>query len=307
MGGIPERHEIETFLALTEELHFGRTAERLHVSTARVSQTVRKLERRVGAQLFTRTSRRVEPTELGRQLAEELRPAWRAVGAAVQRAAEAARGRTGVLRVAFAGPAAGQLLIGIAELFREGLPEWEVALREASFVEQLALLREGGVDLVLAEFALQDAELVMGPVLVSEPRMLAVAAGHPLAGGRSVGPEDLAGVPLVQLPAQLPESFRADRTPARTPGGRPIPAGPVGGTLNEILTLVGAGLGVFPVGAQARRYHARPDVAYLPMAGAPPVEWGLLWHRDRDTPAGRAFGRAACQLLGLAGGAADRP
>lgn len=57
-----ERHELEAFLTLAEELHFGRTAERLHVSTARISQTIAKLERRTGVPLFVRTSRRVEPT-----------------------------------------------------------------------------------------------------------------------------------------------------------------------------------------------------------------------------------------------------
>ncbi|MFJ9610312.1 LysR substrate-binding domain-containing protein [Kitasatospora sp. NPDC101176] len=333
---MPERHEIETFLVLSEELHFGRTAERLHVSTARVSQTVRKLERRVGAPLFARTSRRVEPTAIGRQLAEELGPAWRAVGAAVQRATDAAHGQAGELRVAYAEPAAGQLLFGVAELFRARLARWEVVLREAPLLQRLDLLRAGEVDLVFAEFPLLSPELVMGPVLVSEPRMLAVPAGHRLAEAASVAPEDLLGVPFVRLPADLPESFRADRGPGSVlgggapgdlssgggpsdaaPGGGPsgsvaprgAPAprpsvgeasalGPVGGTLNEVLMLVGAGLGVFPVGAQTRRYHARPDVVYRPLAGAAPVEWGLLWHRDRSTAAGRAFVRAAQELLG---------
>ena len=57
-----ERHELDAFLTLAEELHFGRTAERLHISTTRVSQTIAKLERRVGVPLFNRTSRRVELT-----------------------------------------------------------------------------------------------------------------------------------------------------------------------------------------------------------------------------------------------------
>ncbi|MEU8510924.1 LysR family transcriptional regulator [Kitasatospora sp. NPDC048722] len=296
-----ERHEIEAFLALAEELHFGRTAERLHVSTARISQTVRKLERRVGAPLFVRTSRRVEPTALGAQLAEELRPAWEAVGAAVRRVADAGHGRTGTLRVAFAGPAAGQLLVGVAERFRGRLPGWEAALREAELVDRLALLRAGEVDLVFAEYPLSEPDLVPGPVLVSEPRMLALPAGHPLALQDDVTPEQLADLPLVHLPSAVPESFRADRTPTRTPAGRPISPGPEGGTLNEILTLVGAGRGAFPLGAQARRYHPRPDVAYRPLADAPPVQWGLIHHRDRPTPATEAFNRAAQDLLGVDG------
>ncbi|MFD7451976.1 LysR family transcriptional regulator [Kitasatospora sp. NPDC059827] len=295
-----ERHEIEAFLALSEELHFGRTAERLHVSTARISQTVRKLERRVGAPLFARTSRRVEPTALGAQLAQELRPAWEAVGAAVRRVADAGHGRTGTLRVAFAGPAAGQLLIGVAERFRERLPGWDATLREAELVDRIRLLRAGEVDLVFAEYPLREPDLVPGPVLVSEPRMIALPAGHPLAQQDAVTPEELAGIPLVRLPAAVPESFRADRTPARTPAGRPIPSGPEGGTLNEILSLVGAGRAAFPLGAQARRYHPRPDVTYRPLTGAPPVRWGLLHHRDRATQATEAFHHAARDLLGTA-------
>src|SRR5256885_10643371 len=95
-----ESRELETFLVLAEELHFGRTAERLHVSTAQVSQTIRKLERRIGVPLFIRTSRRVEPAPVGRQLLADLRPAWTAGEAALDKAGAAGRGVTGTLRVA---------------------------------------------------------------------------------------------------------------------------------------------------------------------------------------------------------------
>ena len=69
------RHELEAFLTLAEELHFGRTAVRLHVSTARISQTIRSLELRVGARLFERTSRRVSLLPVGQELLDELRQA----------------------------------------------------------------------------------------------------------------------------------------------------------------------------------------------------------------------------------------
>ncbi|MFF0630183.1 LysR family transcriptional regulator [Streptomyces sp. NPDC004296] len=117
-----ERHELEAFLTLAEELHFGRTAERLHVSTARVSQTIAKLERRIGVPLFNRTSRRVELSLVGRQLYEETRPAWSRITDAFERAVDAGRGLTGLLRIAFTGPAAGQLLVGAAQEFRPGTP-----------------------------------------------------------------------------------------------------------------------------------------------------------------------------------------
>jgi hypothetical protein len=64
-----------------------------------------------------------------------------------------------------------------------------------------------------------------------------------------------------------------------------------------MLTLIGAGRGVFPVGAQARRYYARPDVAYIPFTDAPPLRWGLLWRADNATARVLAFAEAARDLL----------
>src|SRR4051812_47503341 len=121
-----ERHELEAFLTLAEELHFGRTAERLRVSTARVSQTIAKLERRIGVPLFNRTSRRVELTAVGQRLYEDVRPAWDQITTAFEQAVVAGRGLTGMLRVAFVGAASGQLLVGATELFRGRHPDCDV-------------------------------------------------------------------------------------------------------------------------------------------------------------------------------------
>src|SRR4051794_2209436 len=144
-----ERHELEAFLALAEELHFGRTAERLRVSTARISQTIARLERRVGVPLFNRTSRRVELTAVGRQLYERTRPAWDQIGTALEQAIAAGRGVTGTLRAAFVGAAGGQLLVGAAELFRRRHPDCEVQLREAQMIDLMPWLRDGQIDIAL--------------------------------------------------------------------------------------------------------------------------------------------------------------
>ncbi|NKZ08552.1 LysR family transcriptional regulator [Actinomadura latina] len=292
-----ERYEIEALLTLAEELHFGRTAERLHVSTARISQTIAKLERRVGVPLFDRTSRRVEPTAAGRRLHERLRPAWDQITDAFEEAVAAGRGVTGTLRVAFVGAAGGQLLAGAAELFGRRHPDCDVQLREAQMTDLMPWLRGGEVDLALGTFPIDEPGIATGPVLVSEARMLAVPVGHPFARRSSVRLEDLARTPLLQLPDTLPESLRRDRTPRATPSGRPIAPGPSASTFNEMLTLIGAGRGVFPVGAQARRYYARPDVAYVPFADAPPLRWGLLWRADNATARVIAFAEATYDLV----------
>ncbi|WP_182899898.1 LysR family transcriptional regulator [Microbispora sp. H10830] len=293
-----ERHELEAFLTLAEELHFGRTAERLRVSTSRISQTIAKLERRVGVPLFDRTSRRVELTPLGRRLHEEVRPAWLQIISAFEQAVAAGRGLTGTLRVAFVGAAGGQLLVGAAELLRRREPGCDVQLREAQMVDLMPWLRDGEVDVALGTFPVEEPGIATGPVLVSEARMLAVPSGHPFARRESVSLEDLARVPLLQLPGTLPDSLREDRTPRTTPSGRVIEPGPSAATFNEMLTLIGAGHGVLPVGAQARRYYVRPDVAYIPFSDAPPLRWGLLWRTDNSTARVRAFVQAAGDLVG---------
>ncbi|MGW5120383.1 LysR family transcriptional regulator [Streptomyces noursei] len=292
-----ERYELEAFLTLAEELHFGRTAERLHVSTARVSQTIAKLERRIGVPLFHRSSRRVELSPAGQQLYEETRPAWDRIADAFGRAVDTGRGLTGLLRVAFDGPAAGQLLVGVTQAFRTRHPDCDVQIREARLPEVLPWLRSAEVDIALTCHPMQEDGIVMGPVLVREARMLAVPTDHPFARRTTVSMEDLARVTVLRIPETLPDSLRDDRAPRQTPAGRPIALGPSAMTCTEMLTLVGAGEGVAAVGAHARRYFARPDVAYVPFADATPVEWGLVWLAEGATARVRAFSKAALDVV----------
>lgn len=98
-GQALEQRDLEIFLALVEELHFGRTAERLHVTTARVSQAIKQLQRRIGATLFERASRRADLMPIGRRLQDDLRPAVQQIQDGIDRAVSAARGVRGVLRV----------------------------------------------------------------------------------------------------------------------------------------------------------------------------------------------------------------
>lgn len=130
-------------------------------------------------------------------------------------------------------------------------------------------------------------------MLLAEPRLLAVPAAHPLARRASVPVEDLARTELLQAPCALPDHWREPGSPRRTPGGLAIPPGPSAPTLPEVLALVGAGAGVFPVGAHVTRFHARPDVAFVPFHDTPPLEWGPVWRVSRAGARIRAFAEAA--------------
>lgn len=285
-----EHRDIEIFLTLAEELHFGRAAERLHVSTARVSQTIKKLERRIGAPLFERTSRRVALTAIGRGLDDELRPAFRSIQDAVDRATAAAGRVHGTLRVGFVGAATGQFVLEVVEAFRADHPECEVRFHEKQFGAGLAPLRAGEIDMVLAAvpvFGSAEADLTAGAVLFVEPLTLAVAAGHPFAGLPSVPMADLARTTILRTPPTVPDYWDEALV------GRPAERGPSFGTIQEMLALVGAGFGAYPVPVHVTRFHARPDVVYLPITDARPYEWRFVWLSAGDSALIRAFDRTA--------------
>lgn len=286
-----ERHEIESFLTLAEELHFGRTAERLGVTTGRVSHVIRKLERRVGARLFERTSRVVRLTPVGRRLADDLRPHVAGMEEALRRAVRAGRGVTGRLRVAYVGDATSTVLMRAVSLFSERHPDCEVLVSEAHLSGTRAGLLDGSIDVLIASFPFDG--MANGPTLVRERRLLAVPVDHVLAGADSVSLEVLADHPVVQYPAVTSAAFKRDRTPDHTPSGRPVRRGPVGNTYSEMLSLVALGRGVLPVGELTREYSRRPDLAYVPIHDAPPIRRGPVWLEANTTARVLAFVRAA--------------
>ncbi|GGT68287.1 LysR family transcriptional regulator [Streptomyces sp. NPDC002012] len=288
-----ERLELEAFLTLSEELHFGRTANRLHVTTARISQTIKRLERHIGTPLFERSSRHVCLTEAGRLLHDDLRPAYDQIEAGLEKATNAARGVGGVLQVGFLGAAAGQLMVQAAQLFDRRHPGWRARPREMQIVDGLRRLRAGDVDLLVVSLPHHEPDMVTGPVLFSEPRVLGVSSRHPLARRDSVSLEDLAAVKMLQVAGAFPDYWRADRTPHLTPAGRPVEPGPQFETLQEALALIDAGEGAFVMGAQVSRFYARPGVAYLPLSDAPPLEWAPTWLVTNTAPQIHAFNQAA--------------
>ncbi|MFE5307056.1 LysR family transcriptional regulator [Isoptericola sp. NPDC056578] len=283
-----ELREIEIFLTLAEELHFGRTAERLHVSVSRVSQSIRKQERAVGAPLFARTSRKVELTAVGEVLRAGLRPAYEGIGTAVAAATAAARRVAGTLTLGFMGGQAHELEPDLAR-FRARHPDVELRFHEVVFSDPFAALRRGDVDVLTTWLPVEEPDLTVGPVLRSEPLRLLVATGHPLAAAGRADVEALAEHAVPAIRGAAPPSWLAGVLPERTPSGREVPRGPGAATYQEILALVAAGKVVCPVPDEGRRYFPWPGVTYLPLDGAPAVRWALVWRSSDATPLLRVF------------------
>ncbi|MFH9618167.1 LysR family transcriptional regulator [Streptomyces pratensis] len=283
-----ELREIEIFLALAEELHFGRTADRLHVTPARVSQAIKKQERAIGAELFKRTSRHVQLTPIGAQLRDGLAAGYQQIQEALAAAATAGQGITGELRVGYSAAWCGNLVVAAADTFRARHPHCVVHIQDSQLNDPVGPLRDGSSDLQLIELPIDEPDIINGPVLFTEPRALAVPAGHPFAERETVSVEDLAEAPMVAITGQ-PQYFLDIHYPSRTPKGRLIPRGPSTSAWQEVLALVGAGKGVSPTSARAAHYYSRPDIVYVPFRDAQPVEYGLLWPVTGNTPKVRAF------------------
>ncbi|MGW1816003.1 LysR substrate-binding domain-containing protein [Streptomyces sp. NPDC002125] len=293
-----ERDEIECFLLLADELHFGRTADRMRLSRARVSQLVQRLERRVGAPLFVRTSRRVALTSLGRQLRADLEPHHRAIEAALARAAATARGIDTVLHVGFSNPLTGEIALKAAEALRVSHPGLAVEICEVPLTDPFGQLRSGAFDIQLQEHPVREDDLSGGPALLAEERVLAVPSSHPLAARESVSMEDLAGVPLLTIEGELPDYWLEQHVPTHTPGGRPIGRGPAVTQMQEALTLVAGGRGALLTAAHTTTYYTRPGIVYLPFADAEPVGYGLVWRAGNTTRALEAFAGATRAAAG---------
>jgi DNA-binding transcriptional LysR family regulator len=295
-----ELRDIEIFLTLAEELHFGRTAERLHVTPARVSQAIRKQERTIGAELFERTSRVVRLTPVGEQLRSELDVGYRQIRQAIGGAATAARGITGTVRVGFSGPWCGDLIIKAAEVFRERYPSCQVESVERMLADRFGPLRTGEMDLQLTELPAMEPDIVNGPILFREPRALQVPLGHPLAGRTSVSLEDYGDCEVISI-ANVPDYFLDYHLPRRTPSGRPVRRGPTAISFQEVQSRIAAGKGVQPTSLRATVYHSRPDTVIVPFDDAPPVEYGLTWPVGGDTAKVTAFVRAILDAAGHEG------
>jgi DNA-binding transcriptional LysR family regulator len=297
-----ELRELRVFLALAEELHFGRTADRLRLTPSRVSQSLRELEDKVGAQLVHRTSRRVRLTSFGERFLQKLEPAYGELAGILEQTHAAARSLEGTLRLGlFSAPAGGPHLVDIVDEFRALHPEGEVEIVQLSWDDPLAQLRSGEVDVIACWLPLEEADLVVGPTLTREPRVLAVAPDHPLAKRASISVEDLADQRVPRFDG-WPRTLHEALIPSKTPSGRPISGVriPLGQrNLLELVHRVARRELVHPTIASVAPFMgmAHYDLVYVPITGMPPARSALMWRRHTRDPKLREFIRVARKVL----------
>jgi DNA-binding transcriptional LysR family regulator len=282
---------VEYFVAVAEELHFGRAAARLHIAQPSLSHQIRRMEEQLGVTLFQRTSRRVELTPAGEVLLRD----GRRLLAQAQRAINAARaaGRE-QLTVGFGGSAASGLLPAVLRVFSERCPSVEVMLRELRLDGAEDIL-DGRVDIAFTRLEPGEVEAEV-EVLSREPRVVALPVGHPLAGCDSLAFEDLRDESFITNPvlqrAGPPVTWLAEQQRHGLPGRVAAEAA----SLPETLALVATGRGVCLLPGSVARIHPRPDICYVEVPDATPAVVSLAWNRHGGRPVVDAFIRIVRQV-----------
>jgi DNA-binding transcriptional LysR family regulator len=281
--------EIEAFLALSEELHFGRTAERMRLSQSRVSQLIRSLERRIGAPLFTRTSRQVTLTPLGEHTRHTLGAAYETLRKSYDEARAIGQGMVGTLRVGFLGCLNGPPLTDTVVAFGHRHPACQVTVAEVPWRDPYGSLRTGEIDILLTLQPIDEPDLKVGTVFVSHDRVLAVGLDHPLARRASVDIEDLADWALLDGPEELPEALRHGFCPPFTPLGRSLRRGKGGQTYQEALHKVATSETVWTTHEGVFHAYRHAGVVHRPLSGLPRANGVLVWRAATESAKIRAF------------------
>jgi DNA-binding transcriptional LysR family regulator len=304
-----ETRQLRYFVALAEELNFGRAATRLDMAQPPLTRAIRELERQLGVPLFIRTTRQVTLTPAGEVLLGDARAALDAVSAAARRARHAGEPAP-ALRLALKADNDGGLLSQILDAYAREEAALPVKLVLGRIGEQAQAVRDGHADTALLLRPFDDRGLDSEP-LISEPFLLAVAASDPLAARTSLRLADLAGWGLPDgSPADqgpVPGRHGVGGTLARQPGpaehtgqAPTASAAQDASDLPQIFKLVELGSIVCFFPASVTRRYPRPEIAYRPVEDLEPATLSVAWPRQSRSAAVAAFVRAATDVAAAA-------
>jgi DNA-binding transcriptional LysR family regulator len=287
-----ELRHLRYFVAVAEDLHFGRAAERLCISQPPLSQQILALEEAVGARLLERSNRRVELTEAGRIFLEEARVALAQVQRAAELAARAERGELGELKVGFFASAP---FIPVAQrlfyAFRQARPRVHLVLQETPTLQQVDAIMERRLTVGLIRPLAQVPEAFSTRELYREELVVAMREDHSFAASSAdarIRIEDLAQESFVLYPRAIGTGLY-DQTVAlcRDAGFAPRISQEASAT-PTIMGLVAAGLGIALLPASLQRIRME-GVTFRRLAAPPSTALWLAWRRDERSPLVRAF------------------
>ncbi|MBP2364579.1 LysR family transcriptional regulator [Pseudonocardia parietis] len=303
-----DTQKLQVFVTIAEELHFGRAAARLHLGQPHLSRTVRALESELGAEVFRRTTRRVELTPAGAALVPHAHALLARADEARAAVAAARDGRSGRVRISFAGPSAHATVGQLARAVREQHPLLDLEFLPGRYgATAITELLEGESDLALARFAAPPVGVTSRSV-ARERCVVAVPVAHRLADADEVRIADLRDEPLIAFPESFGSAVRTmfvEHCRAAGFAPRIVQTAPDSWTCTA---LVSAGVGLHFTTASA--------VAHLPLDGVrvreiadplPTIDVFLIWRRDDDSAVLERVLQTSTEILPGDGGRPDVP
>ncbi|MBV6696730.1 LysR family transcriptional regulator [Kitasatospora aureofaciens] len=289
-----ELRQIRYFLAVAEELHFGRAAERMHIVQSTVSQQIRRLERELGLELFDRNTRSVVLTPAGSVFVDRARAVLAAERAALEAMAAVRAERTALLRIGTNVGLGARLERLLAAVARRA-PDLTVELVSAAPADRLQRVRDGELDAAFVRGVTRSPGLDLVPVW-RERFVVALPAGHALAAHERVDLADLAGMPLRIAPRETnPHLVDLIADACRSAGFEPV-LGPAFTTDQDTLAAIGAGGSHWTVfyAGQAEVLPATRTV-FRPLADPAPTMPTFLAVREGATARGLAVLLDSCR------------
>jgi DNA-binding transcriptional LysR family regulator len=284
--------DLRYFVAVAEELHFTRAAERLFISQPALSKQIRMLERQLGVPLFERDRHEVRLTPVGTALlphARRVLAEWDTAWDAAQQA-KAAQRATLVVGMSTS-PGRGGMLPAIRSRFTAEQPDASLTLRQVSWEDSTAGLADGSSDVAFVWLPVPGAGRYQWIVVAEEPRLVAMPAAHPLAGSDVVDFADLLGEPFLALPESA-GPLRDYWLALDARDGRPPVIGAEITSADETYEALVDGRGVCLIATGNAPLLTRGDVVTRPVRGISPSQLALAWRREDHRPLVLAYARA---------------
>jgi DNA-binding transcriptional LysR family regulator len=298
--------QLRCFVAVCEELHFGKAATRQHMTQPPLSRQIQLLEASVGTRLLERTSRSVRPTPAGAALYRDALELLRLADQAAASARLTAQGEAGRVVVGYTAVAGYALIPQLLRMAREALPGVDIVLEEMVSAQQLKALADEALDLALVRPLHSEADLDYH-CLVREPLRLAIPLDHALARKRRIAQADIGQQPLVMYSEKEGKYFHDKiRSLFAASGVSPHYVHHIGQT-HTIMALVQAGIGLAIVPASAS-YLRFENVVFRDLWRKDAVaEIYLAWRRAARNPAQRRLREFIVQAMASQAAATEAP
>jgi DNA-binding transcriptional LysR family regulator len=283
-----ELRHLKYFVAVAEELHFGRAAKKLHIAQPPLSQQIMNLEHELGVKLFDRTRRSIQLTDAGKYFLNEARQVLSHVERAAETAGRISRGQAGRLTVGFVGSVIHTFLPEGLRTYRERFPDVELVLQELNTAEQMKSLHAGRIDVGFLYVGAQDPALA-SKTLTQAPLLAVLPTKHALSGRKSLRIRELAQEPFIaNTRSSEPVVRDAFISMCHSAGFSPRITQEAG-QVQTVLGLVASGLGACLLPDFIKNIR-RPGVQYIPLSGSPPrVKLAVVWRNDNSSTLVKSF------------------